>query len=247
MNVVKRITKHLAKRYHPTRERRKIQTRIAGETNNVEPASERETSTSVQIATWAVSTNPRMRLSISHKAGLDTRKSSSKENTNRRHPSRTVQSTTERSEKALLPSVTSRVILDSKSPTADQRTFDPNEKTPSERLIQGESAHRAFDSTTIQPGRSLRGYRLSRFLMDIKERKKKADLPFRLVGLLYTNKMKGCGISEIQAFQVSYRILLSESHFLEVAQYKCCYSHRRLLTVSNRQFGQFSPLAHRGI
>jgi len=39
----------------------------------------------------------------------------------------------------------------SKLPTADQRTFDPNEKTPSERLIQGASAHRAFDSTTTQP------------------------------------------------------------------------------------------------
>jgi hypothetical protein len=39
----------------------------------------------------------------------------------------------------------------SKSPTADQHTFDPNEKTLSERLIQGESVYRPFDSTTIQP------------------------------------------------------------------------------------------------
>jgi len=49
----------------------------------------------------------------------------------------------------------------SKSPTADQRTFDPNEKAPSERLIQGESAHRAFNNST--KGRLLVSYRPSRF------------------------------------------------------------------------------------
>jgi hypothetical protein len=79
---------------------------------------------------------------------------------------------------------TFRAITVSKLPIADQRTFDPNEKTPSERLTQGESAHRPFDPTTIQPkGRSPRGYRPSRFWWDTKG--KRVDWRSALISLLH--------------------------------------------------------------
>ncbi len=98
-----------------------------------------------------LSMNPKMRPNRHLAVGLVTARTKLREVILRLRSWRTVQSTTERYEKALWPSASFRAITVSKSPTADQRTFDPNEKTPSERLIQGESAHRPFDTTTIQP------------------------------------------------------------------------------------------------